>query len=172
MRESTQIALTYVQSKSEMFGLPDDFFNKKNVHVHFPDGSTPKTGPSAGLIIATAITSAVTEIEYNRDVAGTGEIDLRGNALPIGGVREKMFAAYIAGSTKVFIPQENAKDLREVSQEVKDRVEIVPVSRIEEVLLLALDFDASDKAQRIKAGLESVLGIKQQVAAEQSVGAL
>ena len=109
MRESTQIALTFVQSRSALFGLSDDFFAKKNIHVHFPDGSTPKDGPSAGLIIATAIISAVTGIAYNRDVAGTGEIDLRGNALPIGGVREKLFAAYIAGSTKVFIPQDNAK---------------------------------------------------------------
>jgi len=172
MKESTQIALTYVQSKSDLFGLTDDFFAKKNVHIHFPDGACPKDGPSAGLIIATAIASAVTGIAYNREVAGTGEIDLRGNALPIGGVREKLFAAFVAGSTKAFIPQENAKDLRDVSQEVKDKLEITVVSRIEEVLLLALDFDNSDKAQRIKAGLESILGRNQSTVSAPFIEAL
>jgi ATP-dependent Lon protease len=158
MKESTQIAFTYVQTQSEMLGLADDFFAKHNVHIHFPDGATPKDGSSAGLIIATAITSAVTGIAYDREVAGTGEIDLRGNALPIGGVREKLFAAYIAGSTKVFIPQDNVKDLREVSSEVKEKLSIVPVSRIEEVLLLALDL-SSEKGQVLKFKLEKALGL-------------
>lgn len=158
MKESTQIALTYVQSISHILGVAENLFASKNIHIHFPDGSQQKDGPSAGLIIATAITSAVTGIAYDRHVAGTGEIDLRGNALPIGGVREKLFAAYIAGSTKVFIPQDNVKDLREVSQEVKDKLSIVPVSRIEEVLLLALDL-SSEKGQNLKISLDKALGL-------------
>jgi ATP-dependent Lon protease len=165
MKESTQIAFTYVQTQSEMLGLSDDFFSKHNVHIHFPDGATPKDGSSAGLIIMTALTSAVTGIAYDREVAGTGEIDLRGNALPIGGVREKMFAAYIAGSSRVFLPFDNIKDLRDVSQEVKDKIHIKAVTRAEEVLLMALDF-SSEKGQALKLKLEKALGINPEVKEE------
>lgn len=159
IKESIQTALTYVQTKSEILALSDDFFYSNDIHIHFPDGSTPKDGPSAGLAIATAITSAVTGIPYDRNVGGTGEIDLRGNALPIGGVKEKLNAACAAGITKIFISQANAKDLKTLAEETKNALDIHLVTRAEQVILMSLDFTVSDKARQVKANIEKALGL-------------
>lgn len=158
MKESSQIALTYVQTRSEMLGLSEDFFEKHNLHIHFPDGNTPKNGPSAGLALTAAIASAVINVAYNREIAGTGEVDLRGNALPIGGVKEKMIGAYVAGATKVFLPESNMKDLIEVSDEIKKKIEVVPVSCAEEVLLLVLDFK-TERDFELKYRIEEQLAL-------------
>jgi ATP-dependent Lon protease len=156
MKESSQIALTYIQTRSEMLGISDEFFEKHNIHIHFPDGNTPKDGPSAGIALTLAITSAITGIPYNRNVAGTGEVDLRGNALPIGGVKEKMIGAYVAGVSQVFIPRTNIKDLYEVSDEIKGKIEILPISCAEEALLIALDFN-TPKALEVKQKISDFL---------------
>ncbi|HEX3753766.1 MAG TPA: endopeptidase La [Rhizomicrobium sp.] len=138
MKESIDAARSYVRSKATSYGIKPPTFDKVDIHVHVPEGATPKDGPSAGLAMATSIISVLTQIPVRRDVAMTGEITLRGRALPIGGLKEKLLAALRAGITTVIIPQENEKDLAEVPDNVKTCLKIVPVSAVEEVLKVAL----------------------------------
>jgi ATP-dependent Lon protease len=139
MKESVQAALSYIRSTAANWGIPDDTFERYDIHVHVPAGATPKDGPSAGITMATAIASVLTERPVKRALAMTGEITLRGEVLPIGGVKEKALAAYRAGIRTVLIPKHNVKDLEEVPKEIKRKVEFVPVETVEEVLKLALD---------------------------------
>ncbi|MGE0231945.1 MAG: endopeptidase La [Flavobacteriaceae bacterium] len=138
MKESIQAATAYVRSRSVDFGILPPLFEKRDIHVHVPEGATPKDGPSAGVAMATAIVSVMTGIPVRRDVAMTGEITLRGRVLPIGGLKEKLLAAHRGGIKTVIIPEENAKDLADISENVKSGLEILPVSRMEEVLKIAL----------------------------------
>jgi ATP-dependent Lon protease len=138
MKESIQAANAYVRSRSVDFGIPPSLFERKDIHVHVPEGATPKDGPSAGIAMVTAIISVLTGISVRKDVAMTGEITLRGRVLPIGGLKEKLLAALRAGIKKVVIPEENVKDLAEIPDELKNALEIVPASRVDEVLKVAL----------------------------------
>ncbi|TIT87975.1 MAG: endopeptidase La, partial [Mesorhizobium sp.] len=138
MKESISAAASYVRSRAIDFGVEPPLFDKRDIHVHLPEGATPKDGPSAGAAMATAIVSVLTGIPVRADVAMTGEITLRGRILPIGGLKEKLLAALRGGIKKVLIPEENVKDLAEIPDNVKNGMEIVPVSRVGEVLRHAL----------------------------------
>jgi ATP-dependent Lon protease len=138
MKESIQAAQAYVRSRSVDFGIPASMFERKDIHVHVPEGATPKDGPSAGVAMATAIISVLTGIPVRKDVAMTGEITLRGRVLPIGGLKEKLLAALRAGIKTVLIPDENTKDLADIPDEVKTKLEIIPVARLDDVLKVAL----------------------------------
>ncbi len=138
MKESISAAASYVRSRAAGLGIKPPLFDKKDIHVHVPEGATPKDGPSAGVAMATAIVSVMTGIPIRRDVAMTGEITLRGRVLPIGGLKEKLLAAHRGGIKKVLIPEENAKDLADIADNVKSGLEVVPVSRMDEVLAQAL----------------------------------
>jgi ATP-dependent Lon protease len=138
MKESISAAASYVRSRAIDFGIKPPLFEKRDIHVHVPEGATPKDGPSAGVAMVTSIVSVMTGIPVRRDVAMTGEITLRGRVLPIGGLKEKLLAAHRGGIKKVLIPEENAKDLTEISEQIKGGLEIVPVSRMDEVLEHAL----------------------------------
>ena len=138
MQESVKAAKSYIRSKSLDYGIIPPIFDKKDFHIHVPEGATPKDGPSAGIGMVTSIISAITEVPVNKDVAMTGEITLRGLVLPIGGLKEKLLAAHRAGIKKVLIPMENKKDLAEVPKTVLDSVEIIPVKNVDEVLKVAL----------------------------------
>jgi ATP-dependent Lon protease len=138
MKESISAAASYVRSRAIDFGIEPPLFDRRDIHVHVPEGATPQDGPSAGVAMATAIVSTMTGIAVRRDLAMTGEITLRGRVLPIGGLKEKLLAALRGGIKKVLIPDENAKDLAEIPDSVKNGLEIVPVSRMEEVLRHAL----------------------------------
>jgi ATP-dependent Lon protease len=138
MKESIDAARSYVRSKATNFGIKPPTFDKVDIHVHVPEGATPKDGPSAGLAMATSIVSVLTGIPIRRDVAMTGEVTLRGRALPIGGLKEKLLAALRAGITTVIIPKENEKDLAEVPENVKTGLKIVPVNDMGEVVKMAL----------------------------------
>jgi ATP-dependent Lon protease len=139
MQESIQAALTFVRSRSTVLGLPEDFHEKTDLHIHVPEGATPKDGPSAGIGMCTAMVSVITGIPVKADVAMTGEITLRGQVLPIGGLKEKLLAAHRGGVKHVIIPQENEKDLAEIPENVKDDLEIHCVKWMDEVLQIALD---------------------------------
>ncbi|HLQ86792.1 MAG TPA: S16 family serine protease, partial [Salinisphaeraceae bacterium] len=138
MQESVQAALTVVRARASGLGIESDFMQGNDLHLHVPEGATPKDGPSAGIGMCTAIVSALTAIPVRADVAMTGEITLRGDVLPIGGLKEKLLAAHRGGIKTVVIPQENVKDLREIPVNIKNRLEISPVERIDEVLEIAL----------------------------------
>ena len=138
MKESIQAANAYIRSRSVDFGIPPSAFEKRDIHVHVPEGATPKDGPSAGVAMTTAIISVLTGIPVRRDVAMTGEITLRGRVLPIGGLKEKLLAALRGGIKTVIIPEENAKDLADIPEEVKTKIEILPVARFDDVLKIAL----------------------------------
>ena len=138
MKESISAAASYVRSRAVDFGIEPPIFDKKDIHVHVPEGATPKDGPSAGVAMVTAIVSVMTGIPVRKDIAMTGEITLRGRVLPIGGLKEKLLAALRGGIKKVLIPEENAKDLADIPENVKNGLEIVPVSRVGEVLEHAL----------------------------------
>ena len=138
MQESVKAAKSYIRSKSLDYGIIPPIFDKKDFHIHVPEGATPKDGPSAGIGMVTSIISAITEIPVDKNVAMTGEITLRGLVLPIGGLKEKLLAAHRAGIKKVLIPTENKKDLVEVPKTVLESVEIVPVKNVDEVLKIAL----------------------------------
>jgi ATP-dependent Lon protease len=138
MRESISAAASYVRSRAVDFGVKPPLFDKRDIHVHVPEGATPKDGPSAGTGMATAIVSIMTGIPVRRDIAMTGEVTLRGRVLPIGGLKEKLLAALRGGIKKVLIPEDNAKDIAELPASVKNGLEIVPVSRMEQVLQHAL----------------------------------
>ena len=138
MKESIDAASSFVRSKSPSLGIKPPLFEKLDIHVHVPEGATPKDGPSAGIAMVTSIVSVLTEIPVRRDIAMTGEVTLRGNILPIGGLKEKLLAALRGGIKTVLIPQENAKDLREIPDQVKNGLEIIPLSHVSEVLNIAL----------------------------------
>ena len=138
MQESVKAAKSYIRSKSLEFGIIPPIFDKKDFHIHVPEGATPKDGPSAGVGMVTSIVSAITEIPVDKNVAMTGEITLRGLVLPIGGLKEKLLAAHRAGIKKVLIPLENKKDLIEVPKTVLNSIEIIPVKNVDEVLKVAL----------------------------------
>jgi ATP-dependent Lon protease len=138
MRESISAAASYVRSRAVAFGIEPPLFERRDIHVHVPEGATPKDGPSAGVAMVTAIVSVMTGIPVRRDVAMTGEITLRGRVLPIGGLKEKLLAALRGGMKTVLIPEENAKDLVDLPDSVKIGLEIIPVSRMDEVLTWAL----------------------------------
>jgi ATP-dependent Lon protease len=138
MQESVSAALSYVRSRSTRFGIKPTLFEKRDIHVHVPEGATPKDGPSAGVAMATSLVSVLTGIPIRRDIAMTGEITLRGRVLPIGGLKEKLLAALRAGIKTVFIPKDNEKDLAEIPDNVKDNLELIPVSDVDEVIARAL----------------------------------
>ena len=138
MKESVQAAESFVKSRSHLFGVRTSHYEKRDIHVHVPEGATPKDGPSAGVGMVTSIVSVLTGIPVRRDVAMTGEVTLRGRVLPIGGLKEKLLAALRGGIKTVIIPSENVKDLADIPESVKTALKIVPVSQVEEVLTIAL----------------------------------
>ncbi len=138
MKESAEAGVTYIRSRAQSLGLPDDFYTHYDFHIHLPEGAIPKDGPSAGITMATALASALTGKPVRHDVAMTGEITLRGTVLPIGGVKEKVIAAHRAGIKKILLPEENKRDMPDVPQSVKDDVEFVFVHHMDEVLAQAL----------------------------------
>ena len=138
MKESAQAGISYIRSVSEQYQIPDDFFTRHDIHIHIPEGAVPKDGPSAGITMATAILSAITEIPVRADVAMTGEITLRGRVLPIGGLKEKLLAAKNAGMHRVLVPEKNRVDVQEISGEIKKGLDIRFMENMDEVLELAL----------------------------------
>jgi ATP-dependent Lon protease len=159
MQESIQAATTVVRSRAKVLGIAEDFHQKLDIHVHVPEGATPKDGPSAGVGMCAALVSALTDIPVRSDVAMTGEITLRGEVLPIGGLKEKLLAAHRGGITTVVIPLENEKDLVEIPKNIKDKLDIVPVRWIDEVLEVSLQHmpvpapkAASDDEKKGKSG--------------------
>jgi ATP-dependent Lon protease len=138
MQESIQAAMTVVRSRANVLGIDPDFYQKHDVHLHMPEGATPKDGPSAGIGMCTALVSALTKIPVRSDVAMTGEITLRGEVLPIGGLKEKLLAAHRGGITTVMIPVDNEKDLTEIPDNIKGKLDIRPVKWIDEVFEIAL----------------------------------
>ena len=165
MQESVKAAKSYIRSKSLDFGIIPPIFDKKDFHIHVPEGATPKDGPSAGIAMVTSIISAITEIPVNKNVAMTGEITLRGLVLPIGGLKEKLLAAHRAGIKKVIIPIENKKDLIEVPKTILESIEVITVKNIDEVLKVALtkpfkrvewvDVDPINKKEKVKEELST-----------------
>jgi ATP-dependent Lon protease len=156
MQESVQAAYSYIRSRAVQFGIKPPFFDKRDIHIHVPEGATPKDGPSAGIAMATSIVSAITGIPIHRDIAMTGEITLRGRVLPIGGLKEKLLAALRAGIKIVIIPQDNEKDLIEIPDNVKKGLAIIPVSHVDQVIERALvrkpePIDWEDVAEDIAA---------------------
>ncbi|RCX07738.1 ATP-dependent proteinase [Marinomonas foliarum] len=145
MQESIQAALTVVRSRAVGLGIDEDFHEKTDLHLHVPEGATPKDGPSAGVAMCTAIVSVLTKIPVKASVAMTGEITLRGEVLPIGGLKEKLLAAHRGGIKTVLIPQENARDLKEIPDNIKADIEVIPVKWIDEVLDIALEYIPSPK---------------------------
>jgi ATP-dependent Lon protease len=138
MKESIDAASSYVRSISPEIGVKPPRFEKWDIHVHVPEGATPKDGPSAGLAMVTSIVSVLTNIPVRKDIAMTGEVTLRGNALAIGGLKEKLLAAMRGGIKTVLIPRENEKDLTEIPDNVKEGLDIIPVDHVRDVLKLAL----------------------------------
>jgi len=138
MQESIQAAITVVRSRSEILGIDAKFHETKDLHIHMPEGATPKDGPSAGIALCTALVSVLTGIAARADVAMTGEITLRGQVLAIGGLKEKLLAAHRGGIKTVLIPTENERDLKDIPEVILDALEIKPVAWIDEVLELAL----------------------------------
>jgi len=168
MKESIEAAMTVVRSRSKIFGIDSELFQKNDIHIHVPEGATPKDGPSAGIGMCTAIISALTKIPVRASVAMTGEITLRGQVLPIGGLKEKLLAAHRGGITTVLIPAENEKDLADIPENIKQNLEIKPVHWIDEVLEVALQYkpipfekmeteeqgkNEADAVKKIKPGL-------------------
>ncbi len=139
MQESARAALSYLRSRAPLFGIEDDFNEKIDLHIHVPEGAIPKDGPSAGITMATALVSTLAGIPVRKDVSMTGEITLRGKVLPVGGIKDKILAAYRAGITEVILPEENEKDLSDIPEEIRDELDLHLVSSMDDVLRLALD---------------------------------
>ena len=161
MKESIEAAMTVVRSRASVLGLAEDFHQKVDVHIHVPEGATPKDGPSAGVGMCTALVSALTDIPVRSNVAMTGEITLRGEVLPIGGLKEKLLAAHRGGISKVLIPEENEKDLAEIPKNIKDKLTIVPVKWIDQVLDHALVHQPVPEGHKKDAESESKKPSKQ-----------
>jgi len=138
MKESVEAAFSFVKARSPAYGIKPSLLQRKDIHVHLPEGAVPKDGPSAGIGLVTAIVSTLTGVSVRKDIAMTGEVTLRGRVLPIGGLKEKLLAALRGGIKTVLIPEENQKDLAEIPQNIRDGLEIVPVKHVDEVLRLAL----------------------------------
>ena len=150
MQESIQAALSVVRSRSRRLGIPEDFYQKNDIHIHLPEGATPKDGPSAGIGICTAMVSLLTGIPVRADVAMTGEITLRGEVLPIGGLKEKLLAAHRGGIKAVLIPDENVKDLAEIPDNIKNRLDIHPVKWIDQVFEFALEHKPEPLPEKVE----------------------
>jgi ATP-dependent Lon protease len=138
MKESARAGYTFIRSRYKELGLPADFYDKTDIHIHLPEGAIPKDGPSAGITMVTAMVSALTGRKVKADLAMTGEITLSGKVLPVGGIKEKMLAAHRYGVKTVLLPERNMQDLTELPQKVLDEIRFVPVSHMDEVLRLAL----------------------------------
>jgi ATP-dependent Lon protease len=138
MKESAQAAVSFVRSRAEHLGIDPKFYRKLDLHIHIPEGAIPKDGPSAGIAMCTAVVSALTKRAAHRDVAMTGELTLRGRVLPIGGLKEKILAAHRGGIKKIIIPKQNEKDLKDIPKSISNKLEIVTVEHIDEVLPHAL----------------------------------
>lgn len=138
MRESAQAALTYARSHVQDLNIDEDFYKDLDIHIHVPSGSIPKDGPSAGITMASALVSALTERPINRDVVMTGEITLRGRVLPVGGLKEKALAALRANIHTVIIPEKNKKDLSEIPKNLRKKIRFIPVKNMDEVLKIVL----------------------------------
>jgi len=149
MQESAKAALSYVRSRGDMLGLPRDFYDKVDIHVHVPEGGIPKDGPSAGITIALSIVSALTGIPIDREIAMTGEITLRGNVLPIGGLKEKTLAAHRGGIKRVMIPRDNVSDIDEIPATVRRDLEIIPVKQVDQVIFEALKYRSMADFERL-----------------------
>ena len=149
MQESARAALTYVRTRAELYGAEPDFYEKKDIHVHIPEGAIPKDGPSAGITMATSILSAVTRIPIRKDMAMTGEITLRGKVLPVGGIKEKLLAAYRAGITTIVLPNENEKDLDDLPEEIRNVMEFHLVDDVDEVVRIALEGSPSPMMPKV-----------------------
>ncbi len=161
MQESAHAANTYVRSRATRWGLDPNFYEKIDIHIHVPEGAVPKDGPSAGITMVTALTSALTQKPIRKDVAMTGEITLRGNVLPIGGLKEKLLAAQRAGFKTVIIPEENEKDLYDVPEEILRDLNIYPVAHVDQVLKIALALDETDPLQDVLGtNVKSVTQVK------------
>jgi ATP-dependent Lon protease len=148
MQESIQAALSVVRARSRKLGVKEDFYQKNDIHIHLPEGATPKDGPSAGIGIVTSMVSVLSGIPVRSDVAMTGEITLRGEVLQIGGLKEKLLAAHRGGIKTVLIPEENVKDLAEIPDNIKNKLEIVPVKWIDKVLEIALERQPDPLSER------------------------
>ncbi len=153
MKESVEAARSVVRTRSHSLGIESDLFEKKDIHIHFPEGATPKDGPSAGIAVTTALVSVLTGIPVRADVAMTGEITLRGEVLPIGGLKEKLLAAHRGGIKVVMIPEENVKDLTDIPEKVKNDIEIIPVRWIDKVLEVALEYAPKPLPEPVVADL-------------------
>jgi ATP-dependent Lon protease len=152
MKESAQAALSYVRSQAGKLGFDEDFFNASDIHIHVPAGAVPKDGPSAGVTIATALASLLTGRPVRADVGMTGEVTLRGQVLPVGGIKEKALAAHRAGLRTVIIPRRNEKDLDDLPPEVRNEMTFVLVDRVEEVLATALRDSRAEGAPKSDDG--------------------
>jgi ATP-dependent Lon protease len=159
MQESAQAGMSYVRSRSHLFGLPKDFYRHLDIHIHVPEGAIPKDGPSAGITLCTSIVSALTRIPVRCDVAMTGEITLRGKVLPIGGVKEKLLAAHRLGLHTVILPKDNEKDLADIPPEIQAQMSIHFVQNMDEVLQLALETTLPISAQPPVDGVEPKFGV-------------
>ena len=149
MQESARAALSYVRSISDRLGIDAEWYEKNDIHIHVPEGATPKDGPSAGITMVSALTSAITGIKVFQDVAMTGEVTIRGRVLPIGGLKEKLLAAKQAGIKKVLIPNKNSKDLSDIPKEIKQGIEIVACTHAEEVLKHALNLSRPETFMKV-----------------------
>ncbi|MDR2572568.1 MAG: endopeptidase La, partial [Oscillospiraceae bacterium] len=156
--ESAQAAVSYIRSRADKLNISPDFYEKKDIHIHFPEGAIPKDGPSAGITMCIAVISALCGAPIRRDIAMTGEITLRGRILRIGGLKEKTMAALRAGIKTVLIPTENEPDLDEIDQTVRHGLNFITTDNIDEILDIALDFSSvvkKDEIDRVTAMLES-----------------